>query len=419
VSVQRAQVVEQPLRCIHVGVGTRGKSHLRAALESGYWRPAALVDVVPAYLDAARELTGLPAAACFSRVEDAAAAVDADAVIIASPVMLHAEQIMAALAAGRHVLTEKCFTVGLADAVRCVEEAERRQRRLMVVQNARLHAPARTLRRLVAEQVYGPLGLFQLSFWKARGGPYNLSPHMHLWQQGVHELDTLLAVVQRPLRRVWGLSTNPAWCDWPSPSTAQALCEFDGGVSGTFFSTSNARAAGYEFRLECAEAAVIAQAREGGTITVRFGPRQQRQPREETIPLDLPDVRGLEHHPLAQAALAAETGAASVASGAGPLCDLIIYRDFYEYLVDGAEPESSGRRNLDTMRAVEAVQRSTEWGRPVEIAELLSGEPALSAAARAPRAVGAPAARGQAAQPSQGSERLGQVKQTWVPGVTE
>ncbi|HEX2185517.1 MAG TPA: Gfo/Idh/MocA family oxidoreductase [Chloroflexota bacterium] len=369
-------MVDQPLRSIHVGVGTRGKSHLRAALECGYWRPVALVDVVPDYLAAAREMTGLPESACFGRVEDAVAAVEADAVIIASPVMLHAAQIMAALEGVRHVLTEKCFTVGLADAVRCVAEAERRERKLMVVQNARLHAPARTLRRLVAEQRYGPLGLFLMSFFKVRRRPYNLSPHMHLWQQGVHELDTMLAVVQQPLRRVWGVSNNPAWCDWPSPSTVQAVCEFDGGVSGTFVSTSNARAAGYEFRLECAEAAVISTGREDGSLTVRFGPHRQG---EETIPLDPPDVRGLEHHPLARAALAGETG-----RGAGALRDLIIYRDFYAYIVEGKEPESSGRRNLDTMRCVEAVQRSTELGRPVDVAELLESAPALAGGERRP-----------------------------------
>ena len=354
--------VRDPLRSIHVGVGTRGKSHVRAALECGYWRPVALVDVIPDYLAAAREMTGLPESACFTRVEDALRAVESDAVMIATPVTLHARQILAALEAGRHVLTEKCFTVGLEDAERCVAEAERRDRRLMVVQNARLHGPVRTLRRIVAEETYGPLGLFLSSFFKARGGPYNPSPHMHLWQQGVHELDTMLGVVQRPLTRVWGLSNNPAWCDWPSASAVQAICEFDGGVSGTYVSTSNARAGGYEFRIECADAAVIAGDREGGLITVRYGPKQKR---EETLPLDLPDVRGVEHHPLAQAALVGAGG-----RGAGALRDLIIYRNFYEYIVDGIEPESSGRRNLDTMRCVEAIARSTETGRPVEIAAL-------------------------------------------------
>ena len=94
-------IVGQPLRSIHVGVGTRGKSHIRAALECGYWRPVALVDVVPAYLAAAREMTGLPESVCFTRVEDALAAVEADAVIIASPVMFHAQQIIAGLQGGR------------------------------------------------------------------------------------------------------------------------------------------------------------------------------------------------------------------------------------------------------------------------------------------------------------------------------
>ena len=96
------------------------------------------------------------------------AAVDSEAVIIASPVTFHAQQILAALAADRHVLTEKCFTVSYADAVRCVTTADERDRKLMVVQNARLQAPMRTLRRLVAEERYGPLGLYLMNFYKAR-----------------------------------------------------------------------------------------------------------------------------------------------------------------------------------------------------------------------------------------------------------
>jgi len=44
-----------------------------------------------------------------------------------------------------------------------------------------------------------------------------------------------------------------------------------------------------------------------------------------------------------------------------------IYRDFAAYLTADREPESSGRRNLDTIRFLDAVQRSTEEGRPVEL----------------------------------------------------
>ncbi|HEX2517075.1 MAG TPA: Gfo/Idh/MocA family oxidoreductase [Chloroflexota bacterium] len=358
---QPGQPGVEPLRSIHVGVGTRGASHLRAALESGYWRPVALVDVVPEYLAAARELTGLPESACYTRLEGALEAVPSDAVVVASPVTLHAAQILSGLGAGRHVLTEKCFTVGLADAVACVEAAERHGRRLMVVQNARLSPPMRTLRRLIAEGTYGPLGLFTQTFFKARGGPYNLSPHMHLWQQGVHELDTLLAVLQRPVRRVWGLSTSPAWCDWPTPSTVQAVLECEGGLSGTHLSTSNARAGGFEMRLECAAAALVARDRTWGPIEVHWGPGGRRS---ETLPPDAPDTRGLEQHPAAKEVLADPQAAGRAL---GRLIDMAIYRDFFEYVSAGREPESSGRRNLQTVRLLDAIQRSSEAGRPVEM----------------------------------------------------
>lgn len=355
--------VHVPLRSIHIGVGGRGKSHLRAALESGYWRPVALVDVVPAYLADAREMTDLPESACFGRVEDALAAVDVDAVVVSTPVQYHAAIILAALRANRHVLTEKCFTVGLADAEQCVTAAEERNLKLMVVQNARLQAPARTLRRVVSEQTYGPLGLFLMSFFKARVKPYPPSIHMHLWQQGVHELDTALSVVQQPLRRVWGLSNNPAWCDWPSESTVQAIAEFDGGVSGTYVGTSNARAGGYEFRLECRDAAVISDNRGAGALRVIWGPRGQH---EEVIPLDPPDLHGLEDHPTAQA-IRREDPSGRPDRPSANLHDLQIHRDFAEYIVEGREPESAGRRNLETIRFLDAVQRSTEQHCPVEV----------------------------------------------------
>ena len=355
----------QPLRSIHVGVGTRGKSHVRSAMESGYWRPVALVDVVPDYLSAAREMTGLPESACFTRIEDALEAVPSDAVAIASPVNFHATQIMAALRAGRHVLTEKCFTVGLPEAEQCVAEAERQNRKILVVQNARLHSPMRTLRRLVAEETYGPLGLFNMAFYKSRGRPYNMSPHMHLWQQGVHELDSLLSVVQKPVRRVMGLSNNPAWCDWPSESTIQALIECEDRVSGLHLSTSNSRGPGFEFRLECAEASVVCQDRGGGSIQVLWGPKERRT---ETLELDPLDLHGLEHHAVAQAVKGGEGSARAT----GQVNDLQIYRNLFEYIVLDVEPESSGRRNLDTMRLLDAIERSTASGQPVTLGEAVA-----------------------------------------------
>src|SRR5919201_5946554 len=145
----------EPLRSIHAGLAGRGRTHLKAAMGSGSWRPVALVDPDPEALRLARAVAELPESACFARLEDALAAVPADEVTVTAWPSAHAELIMTALAAGKHVLTEKAFTPGLAAAVDCVAEAERRDRKLMVVQNARLFPTMRTLRRLVAVQRYG------------------------------------------------------------------------------------------------------------------------------------------------------------------------------------------------------------------------------------------------------------------------
>ena len=329
-------------------------------------------------------MTGLPKSAWYTRLEGALEAVPSDAVVVASPVTLHQAQILSALRAGRHVLTEKCFTVGLADAVACVEAAERHGRRLMVVQNARLSPPMRTLRRLVAEGAYGPLGLFTQTFWKARGGPYNLSPHMHLWQQGVHELDTLLAVLQRPVRRVWGLSTSPAWCDWPTPSTVQAVLECEGGLSGTHLSTSNARAGGLKMRLECATGGARRLRPHLGAHRGALGAR--RAALGDAAP-------GRPGHPGPGAAPRRARGPGRPGGGGarpgapdeqdGHLPRLLRVRQRRT----GAH--SSGRRNLQTVRLLDAIQRSSEAGRPVQMEAQPDG-----AERRRPRGSGDSVSRG-------------------------
>ena len=47
----------EPLSRVHAGVGGRGRTHLRAAIGSGYWCPVALVDPDPAALKQARAVS--------------------------------------------------------------------------------------------------------------------------------------------------------------------------------------------------------------------------------------------------------------------------------------------------------------------------------------------------------------------------
>lgn len=332
--------MNQPARIILVGLGRRGGVWLQAFNAAPDWQPVALVDVDPAFLASARGVTGLPESACFTSLRRALEEVPADAVSIVVPARLHAEMIEPALQAGKHVLVEKPFTTSLAEAERLVALAARRELVILVTQTLR-HAPViQTLRRLVAEEVYGPLGFMTMVHHKARGAPYPDSEHMHLWQQGVHELDAMRFIAGLPVREVLGRSVRPSWSTWPSEALVEALITFgpranrpgsSDQVYGTYVGTSDARALGYSFRLECAEAALVA-GRSRGAVQVLRGKEV------EQVALDDLAMADTEQY-LAHA--------------------------FHQAITTGDEPETSGRHNLETMRLLDGIIRSGQTGRVI------------------------------------------------------
>jgi predicted dehydrogenase len=335
-----------PLRVVLVGVGRRGASWVKAFRNVPVWEPVALVDVDPAFLEAAGEMTGVPESACFTALTPALEEVEADAVSIVVPAHLHAQFIDQALRADKHVLVEKPFTTNLAVAERLVALAAQRKRTLLVTQTARYGRLIRTLQRLVAEEVYGPLGFMSYVYHKARRGPYPHMEHMHLWGQGVHELDAMCAIAGRPVVSVMGRSVLPPWSTWPSESLAEALITFGPPYGprpdrlgprelayGTYVGTSEARAPGSLFRIECRDAALVAE-RSGKSIQMIHGKES------EEIGLD-------------------ELSYSST--------DEYLTQVFHRAVTTGEEPETSGRRNLDTMRLCDAIIRSGETGHSIQL----------------------------------------------------
>ncbi|MFJ6666453.1 Gfo/Idh/MocA family protein [Streptomyces sp. NPDC091383] len=86
---------------------------------------------------------------------------DVDAVYLPLPPQLHARWTIRALEAGKHVLCEKPFATGLAEAARAVAAA--RERRLLLMESFMfLHHPQHAaVARLVAEGAIGELRLFE------------------------------------------------------------------------------------------------------------------------------------------------------------------------------------------------------------------------------------------------------------------
>lgn len=116
-----------------------------------------------------------------------------DLVVIPTPNDTHAPLAAQALAAGKHVVVDKPFTLTVAEAQRLLELAAVKGRVLSVFQNRRWDADFLTLRRVLASGAIGEPVHFESHFdryrpqvpdrWRDRAGPgsglwYDLGPHV-------------------------------------------------------------------------------------------------------------------------------------------------------------------------------------------------------------------------------------------------
>jgi predicted dehydrogenase len=114
-----------------------------------------------------------------------------DLVVIATPDTLHADQALAALDAGKHVVVDKPFAPTLAEATRVADRATQRDRILTIFHNRRWDADFLTIQRLIVEGALGEIVQFESHFdrlrpvvtdrWKDRRGAgvwQDLGPHL-------------------------------------------------------------------------------------------------------------------------------------------------------------------------------------------------------------------------------------------------
>src|SRR2546426_8723019 len=190
--------------------------------------------------DAARQWTGLAIVACTSRSADNRAAFakaygcrvhpsfeavladpDVEGVLITTPHSLHAEQVVAAARAGKHVFVDKPFSLTTADGRRATEACRRAGVVLAVGHQRRRQAASRALKRLVDEGALGRGPQIEGNFSADIG--FNLKPGM--WRTdraetpggamanlGIHHVDTFQYLLG-PIARVMAFSRRVALTD--------------------------------------------------------------------------------------------------------------------------------------------------------------------------------------------------------------
>lgn len=130
-----------------------------------------------------------------------------DLVVLATPNDVHAALAIRALAAGKHVVTDKPMCVTLAEADQMVAMAERTGRMLSIFQNRRWDGDFLTVRQLINEGRLGTVRWAELA-WQRWGAPRGWRGEAakgggRLYDLGAHLLDQLLLLFPQPVTGVY------------------------------------------------------------------------------------------------------------------------------------------------------------------------------------------------------------------------
>jgi predicted dehydrogenase len=176
----------------------------------------------------------------FRNWRDLVAADDVEAVYIATPVSRHAEQAIAALAAGKHVLCEKPLAMDLAECDRVLAAAERSSGFLGVAYYRHYYPAVTRMQAIIAS---GEIGDVILARFDAAETFRPAADHSRRWilerrragggslmDFGCHRIEVLLNLLG-PARSATG-TTGRVYPDHDVEDTATVAMAFAGGASG-------------------------------------------------------------------------------------------------------------------------------------------------------------------------------------------
>ncbi len=168
-------------------IGIRGAlMHLSLPDVQGRAYLAAVCDPAPGRAEAAAGKYGV--AAHYERYEDLLADPHVDAVTLCSPIGLHFEQGMMALAAGKHIHFNKTMTTRVDEADQLMAAAAQKGLRIVASPGMMLHPCNRRIRRLILEGRLGALA-WAITGTSAGSGTYHLNEEFRTGQDILTSVD--------------------------------------------------------------------------------------------------------------------------------------------------------------------------------------------------------------------------------------
>lgn len=341
-----AKEIDDTMRGILVGLGGRGRFWAQITRESDLVNMVGFVEPVDEHRKQTIEQFNLTDDQCFTSLDNALAAVEADFVLDVTPPSAREAVAEKSLSAGLHVLAEKAMGEDWPMARRIAALAASSGKTYMVTQNYRFRPLPRTTRRLLDEGFLGDINTVSMGFYRpwGTGRHYVLIDYALLIEMAVHHFDTLRYVLNSDPVRVWAKTWNAPWGWHKGDVGHNVLFEFDNGLMVIHHalgcSVGKPSSWDGELRIEGAKGSFTWE--DEDLRYVRSWPPDEAQDR--VLPCD-----------------------------ALPASDPhLVLREFVSAIKEGREPECSAQDNLKTLAMVFGAILSDQRGAPVDIAEMMA-----------------------------------------------
>jgi predicted dehydrogenase len=328
-------------RIIQVGVGGMGLGWTDRIAESDKWEAAAYVDVNRKGLMFAAERHGLSKSRCFTDLDAALSQVDADALLDVTPQQFRRGVCEKALKRGLDVMSEKPLADSLRNAKAIVACARKCRRTYMVAQNYRYQAVVQTVKRLIGQGRIGDIGYAGVSFHKGPhfGGFREEMAYPLVLDMSIHHFDLMRCLFDADVKSVEATSVSAPWNWNKGDATVMAQLEMDNGVAVNYLASWVA--SGWEtgwnadWRFEGSKGVLLWKSDE---VSYSNAPGKKRR---------VPPIKWPKTH------------------------QAYLLEAFARALDSGEEPETSGRRNLNSLATTYAVVRAVQERQRITVGNLL------------------------------------------------
>ena len=229
-----------------IGLGGISRVHLTCLQNMENARIVAVCDIREDRLKAAVEQIGADG---YTDWHDVIAREDVDIIHVLTPHYLHAPMSIAALEAGKHVLTEKPMATTTEDARKMIEAAKNSKGTLSVIFQNRYNASTVAIQKMLENGELGSFICARASICWHREAPYYTESGWRgkwdtegggtLINQAIHTLD-LLSFLGGPIKRVLGhISTDLLRDSIEVEDNCHAVFEYESGAKGVLHCTNN------------------------------------------------------------------------------------------------------------------------------------------------------------------------------------